>query len=131
MQVQLGMARILLTTVLYLAPFLWAARRWTLPFGSATVAFTAISFAQAGLEGFDVRLTIAAATVGGLVFDLLLRDRRPLPVVGAASAIAMWLSFFGLYSAEEVVRWGPTLWVGALVFAGVTGLASGVAARER
>ena len=125
------MARILLTTVLYVAPFLWAARRWTLPFGTATIAFTAISFAQSGLEGFDLRLTLLAATVGGLVFDLLFRNRRSLPVVGAASAVAMWLAFFGLLHVEETVRWNPTLWVGALVFAGVSGLASGVAVRER
>jgi hypothetical protein len=129
--VQVGMARVIVTTALYVAPLLWAARRWQLPFGTATIAFTAISFAQSGLEGFDVRLTILAATVGGLVFDLLLRDRRPLHLVGAVSAVAMWFAFFGLYDLEAAVRWGPSLWVGAVFFGGVTGLASGVAVRER
>jgi hypothetical protein len=129
--VQTGMARILVTTVLYIGPFLWAARRWSLPFGTATIAFTVISLAQSGLGGFDLGLTLLAATVGGLVLDVLLRDRRSLPLVGAASAVAMWLGYFGLLHVEETVRWSPTLWVGALVFAGVTGLACGVAVRER
>ena len=131
LQVQVGMAKILATTALFMTSFLWAARRWTLPFGSATVAFTAIAFAQSGLEGFDVRLAILAATFGGLVFDVLLREGQPLATVGASSAAAMWLSFFALYHVEAGVEWGPTLWLGAVVFAALTGFASGVAVRER
>lgn len=131
LEVLSGMAKILVTTALLCGVLLWAARRWRLPFGSATVAFTAIAFAQSGLEGFDVRWAILAATIGGLVFDALLRSRRPLPVVGATSACATWLSFFALYNAEAGVGWGPSLWVGAVVFATLTGFATGVAVRER
>ena len=129
--VQVGMATVLVSTALLVGAFLWAARRWRLPFGAATVAFTTIAIGQSGLEGFDVRLAVLAATIAGIVFDVLLRDGRPLPIVGAAAGLAMWTSFFALYDVEVGVGWGPSLWVGAIVFATLTGLVAGVAVRER
>jgi hypothetical protein len=131
LEVQVGMAKILVTTALLTGAFLWAGKRWRLPLGTATIAFTAIAFAQSGLEGFDLRLAILAAAIGGLVFDVLLRNRRPLPVVGAASAASMWVAFFALYHVEAGVGWGPSLWAGAVVFGALTGFATGVAVRER
>jgi hypothetical protein len=131
LRVATGMASVLVTTALFVGMLCWSARRWTLPFGTATVTFTAVAFGVAALDGFEVSLSVLAATLAGLVFDVLLRDGRSLHVVGAASGLALWSAFFALHHAEAGIGWGPSLWAGALVFATLTGLAAGVAVRER
>ena len=127
LKLQTGMATILVTTTLLSGAVLWAARRFTLPRGTATVMFTAVAVAQAGLEGFDLRFTILAATAAGLVADGLLAAGRSLPLVGAGTGLALAGSYFALLHAESQVGWGPSLWVGAIVFAGLTGYAVGLA----
>jgi hypothetical protein len=129
--VVVGMAQVIVTSALFVGAVLWTARRWTLPFGTATATFTSVSFALSGLGGFDVRLPVLGAVLGGLVLDVLLRDGRPYAVIGAASGAAMWAGVFAMLHAESGVGWGPSLWVGAIVFAGVSGLGAGVAVRER
>lgn len=126
-----GMATVVLSTVLVLIGILWIAARWRVPTGAATVSFTLVAFGLSGLEGFDTRLPILAGTAAGLAVDLLLARRRPLHEVGLAGGTVLWLAFFGLFHAETGVGWGPALWGGAVVFAGLSGLASGVAVRGR
>ena len=126
---QTAMATVILTTVMFIAAVLWTARRWPLPAGTATVMFTAVALGQAGLEGFDLRLTIVAAPVAGAIADALLRAERPFPLVGAASGAALWASYFALLHIEKGVQWGPSLWVGAIVFGALAGYGTGVALR--
>ncbi|HVM55618.1 MAG TPA: hypothetical protein VM262_20705 [Acidimicrobiales bacterium] len=129
--VETGMATVIVTTALFFTAILWTARRWRLPAGAATVGFTLVALGQSGLSGFDVRLPILAATAAGLVTDVLLRRGRSLAVVGLVGGTVLWVAFFALFHAETGVEWGPSLWVGAVVFGGLSGLASGVAVRER
>ena len=87
------------------------------------------------MTGFSL-LPLQLATLVGFTFTLfvlavLLRDDRPYAVIGAATGVAMWSGIFAMIHAESGVGWGPSLWVGAIVFAGVSGLAAGVAVRER
>lgn len=125
--VQVGVASLLLTTILFCGALLWPSARWTLPTGTATVMFTAVALAQSGLEGFDLRLPVLAATAAGVTADLLLRARRPLPVVGAATGAVLSSSFFALLHIEQTVRWSPDLWVGAIFFAALVGYGTGLA----
>lgn len=131
LRVGVGMATVIVTTLLFVGTLVWTARRWTLPPGAATVIFTSVAIGLAGLEGFDVRLSILAATAAGVTFDVLVRDGRALHVVGAASGATLWAAFFALHHAEVGVGWNPSLWAGAVVFAAISGLAAGVAVRER
>lgn len=126
-----AMATVIVSTLLFVTPILWAARRWRLPLGTATFTCTSVAIGLSGLEGFEVRLPILAATAAGLVIDELLRQERPLPIVGLAGGATLWASFFALLDLESGVGWGPTLWVGAIVFATLSGLASGAAVRAR
>ena len=124
---QTAMATVIVTSVLFCGALLWTARRWTLPFGTATATFTGVAVAQSGLEGFDLRLTILCAPIAGLVADVLLSRGRTLPLVGAATGAAFWASYFALLHAERGIEWGPSLWVGAIVFGALAGYGTGVA----
>lgn len=129
--VESAMATVIVTTVLFVGAIVWMARRWRLPAWSATVIFTAVAFGLSGLDGFEVRAPVLAATIAGLVVDAVLRSGRPLTMVGLAGGATLWSAFFALHHLETGVEWGPSLWVGAIVFAGLSGLAAGAAVRER
>jgi len=131
LRVAVGMASVIITTALLIGAMAWTARRWKLPMGTATIAFTLVAVGVASQSGYEVVLSILAGTIAGFAFDVLLRDGRSLPVVGAVSGALLWASFFALHHAEHGIGWSPSLWVGAIVFAGLTGLAMGVAVRER
>lgn len=126
-RVATGMATVIVTTAMFVGAMVWTARRWTMPFGTATVTFTVVAFGLSGLEGFDVVFSILAATVAGVVFDVLHRDRRPLPIIGAITGAVLFAAWFALHHAEEGVGWSPSLWAGAIVFAGLTGYGMGLA----
>lgn len=126
LDVQTGMAGLLVTTALFMGAVLWVARQWRLPMGAATTTFTAVAFGVAALDGFDVRLPILAATLAGLVVDWLLADERPLPIVGLGGGLVLCGSFLALQHAEGGVGWSPSLWSGAVVFATLVGYGAGV-----
>jgi hypothetical protein len=127
MTVHGSMAALLVTAALFCGALLWTARRWTLPFGAATVMFTAVAFGQSGLEGFDLKLPILAATAAGLVADTLLRAAKPLTLVGAATGATLTAAYFVLYHLEDTLGWSASLWAGAIVFSGLAGYAAGLA----
>lgn len=129
--VQHGMAMVLTSTALFTGALLWTARHWRLPAGAATVVFTAVALALSGLDGFDVRLPILAATAAGVVADGLLGQRRSFRVVGMATGGVLWTAYFALEHLERGVEWGPSLWSGAIVFAVMTGLAVGLTTSAR
>jgi hypothetical protein len=122
-----GMATVIVTTAMFLGSTLWAARRWRLPVGAATATYSAVAFGVAALNGFDVRLSILAGTAAGIVVDALLANRRPLPIIGLVGGFTLFAAFFGLHHIEHGVAWGPSLWVGAIVFAALTGYGIGLA----
>jgi hypothetical protein len=123
--VVIGMASLLVATTLFIGSVLWTARRWRLPFGTATVTFTSVAFAVCALDGFDVRLPILAGTIAGIVVDLLLTDGRPLSQVGLAGGFVLSAAFLALQHAEGGVGWGPSLWGGAIVFSALAGYGVG------
>lgn len=118
--------RMAVTTVVLLAPLLLLARRWRIPFGTATILFTAsgtISGALTGLRNVSTLLTIVAA---GLVVDLLARWLRPNAsrrdaywLFGALAPLCIWTLYLAVASA--VMGRLPAvaeLWTGApIVFA--------------
>lgn len=131
LEVQHGMAMVLTSTALFTGALLWTARHWRLPAGAATVVFTGVALGLSGLDGFDVRLPILAATAAGLVADVLLGRRHSFRVVGMATGGVLWAGYFALDHLERGVEWGPSLWSGAIVFAVMTGLAVGLATSAR
>ena len=120
--VAIGMATVVVSSVLFVgAALLLAAREATLP-GTATIGLTAVAVGQSGLEGWPEPLTILAATAAGVVIDVLVARGAPMRVIGIAGGATLWAALFGLLHVDVGVAWSPSLWTGAVVFAGMAGL---------
>lgn len=127
-------ASVVISNLILLAPLLLLARRWHMPFGTATVIYTVailMAGAQTGLENLSTLLGIVLA---GLVIDLVALPLRP----SATRRYAYW-AYAGLAS---LITWGlyvgiasaaagrlpavPELWTGVPIVAALIGLAAGV-----
>ena len=123
----LGMTGIVVQTTLLMGGVLFLLRRWTLPFGAVMLIFTiAIGLLSAAHE--QVRF-IPAALAGGLVADLLLvwlrsttGRRGALRVFAFAAPVVLFTLYFATLAATERLSWPPSLWIGAILEAGVVGL---------
>jgi len=123
-----GVARILATNVILLAPLLLALRRWHLPFGSATFLMVVVSASMSALSTFDLGATIAASLVGGLAFDIIIATTRPdaSRTTGYRAAavfvpLAMWGSYFAILAIVYSVMWPFDLLLGTIGLAAITG----------
>ena len=118
-----GMSAVLVTSALFLGTaLLLAGRERALVPGTITVGFTLVALAQAGLEGWDQVALVPAATLAGVVIDVLLGRGASLRMIGAVGGVVLWSGLFGLVHADAGVEWSESLWSGAVVFAGMTGL---------
>lgn len=128
-----GIASILVTTVIYLAPVLLALRRWRPPFGSVTILWTAVTVAVAGIDAFRWWPLAPAAPAAGLVVDVLIRRLDPSPArpwafraVAAIAPVTLWLAFFAVYQTAYGVGWKPELWAGVTTLSALVGLGTSV-----
>jgi hypothetical protein len=124
-----GVARVLVTGLILLAPLLLALKRWLLPFGSATFLFVAVATAMCALSQFALGGAIVAAAAGGLAADLLIRWLRPggerlfgLRLVAGLTPIALWASYFLALRAIHGITWPLDLWIGTTLLAAVVGI---------
>ena len=124
-----GLAAILVTTVILIAPTLLLIRRWQLPRGSLTLLLGVVVAMDSALLGFEMAETIAAGVVAGLVGDLLAQALQPtwspatvLRIVGFTVPIVLWLTYFAVLATFYSVGWSAELWSGATVMAGLAGL---------
>ena len=127
---ELGVAGFLMTSIVFVAPLLLMARRWRLPFGSATFLMTIIAVGMSGLEGFDGGETIMAAGIGGLTADVILRKLvvGPSPVCGLRVMAAVvpavtWTVYFGIVAAFWGLGWVVEFWSGTIVLSALVGFA--------
>ena len=123
-------AKVLITNIILLAPIFMTLRRWRLPFGSVTAMWTIVAALMAALSEFRLGGTIAAAAIGGLVADVLLRRLEPsaerpgaVRVFGALTPIALWTSYFAALALFHGIRWPADLWLGVVGVAALNGLA--------
>jgi hypothetical protein len=121
-------ARIIVTSLLLIAPVLLALRRWRLPFGSVTFLFTSVAVMMTGLAEFRLGWTILAAAAGGAVADVLIRALDPSParpvtyrVLAVLTPIALWVVYFIILSRAYDIHWPTDLWLGVTGLAGLTG----------
>jgi len=70
-------ARMVITTVVLLAPLLLLARRWSLPRGAATLTYATVALVSSMLTGFDNPEILLAAVAAGFVIDVLAAWLRP------------------------------------------------------
>lgn len=128
-----GIASILVTTAIYVAPVLLVLRRWRPPFGSVTILWTAVTIAIAGIDAFRWWPLVLAAPAAGVFADVLIRRLNPSPArpwafraTAALVPIALWLAFFAVYQAVYGVGWRPELWAGATTMSALVGLGASV-----
>ncbi len=118
-----GVMGILISTTVMMAAVLVPARRWRMPFGSMTVALTVVNLLMA--VGFDDQLTaLPAAIVAGIVGDLMTNAGLPRRLVAGVVPAVLWSGYFLLVGRlAPGLLWPPEIWMGAIVFAVLVGLA--------
>ncbi len=127
-------ARMVVTTIVLLAPLLLLARRWTLPTGAATVVALPAVLLSTLLAEFENLSTTLGALVAALLVDVLARVLRPTAArrtqywaFAAAAAFVTWALFVGAAAATAGrLPAVPELWSGAPVVAALVGWALAV-----
>ncbi|MGH9278287.1 MAG: hypothetical protein ACRD12_09290, partial [Acidimicrobiales bacterium] len=129
----IGLAALLITNVLYMAPLLLVLRRWRPPFGTATVLLASMTTLIVAVDGFERWFLVLATLPGGLAADVLVRRLTPAAerpwtprIVAAAASFVLWSAFFAVYQVVDGVGWTAELWVGAIVMATLSSLALGL-----
>jgi hypothetical protein len=124
-----GVAGVLVTNLVLLAPVLLLARRWRLPFGTVTLIATTGALLVTALREFTLGALVPAMLAGGLASDLLVARLRPAPHrPGAFRAVAtvvpllLWGAWLATYALAYGVAWRPELWAGVVVMAMLSGL---------
>lgn len=122
-----AVARVLATTVILFAPLLLALRRWHLPFGSATFLIVAVWLSMSALTTFDLGATIAAAFVGGLLFDAVIAVTRPdatrtlgYRLSALLVPFVMWSAYFAILWTVYDVKWPLDLVLGTIGLAAIS-----------
>jgi len=119
---------VLVTNLVFLAPMLLTLRRWQPPFGAVTITFGAVGVLNSLLTEMALAGVVAAALAGGLAADLVVNRWPPGPdhpghlrLVAVAAPLAYWLAYFAVLAAGYHQSWHPSLWLGALVMAVLSG----------
>lgn len=96
---------ILFTNLLLVAPLLFLARRWRLPFGAATLLCTALAGLSGAINAFENLSTVVTFIVVGIAIDLLAAWIRPAADrryafwgFGAAASFVTWALYFAIAS---------------------------------
>lgn len=98
-------ARIVLTTLVLLAPLLLLARRWHLPAGATTLVYAIAALISGTLTGFENLEITLAVLVAGVGVDVLAQVLRPtgarrtaFRAFGAAAPLLTWAVYLGVSS---------------------------------
>lgn len=111
-----GVASILVTNLLLMAPTVFVLRRWDPPAGTFLLFFTVFGILMTGLEGFRTIDLVPAPIVGALVLEAARRVLDLVFAVALASA-AMWSTYFVVLHLTGGMKWPVELWAGSIVLA--------------
>jgi hypothetical protein len=124
-----GVASVLVTNLIVVAPVLLLARRWRLPFGAVTLLAGAGAVGLTSLREFVLGALVPAMVAGGLAADLVVARLRPRPdrpgafrAAGALVPVVLWGAWMGVYALAYGIAWPPELWAGILGMASLGGL---------
>lgn len=125
-----GVASILMTTVLLVVPALLLRGRWRPPAGSYTLFFGVLVTMFVALDEFGQAPLLLAGVAAGLAADALVKRDAPMWALGAAIPAVLWTAYFALYQLFYGVEWTAELWAGVTVLSALIGAGIGFAARE-
>ena len=124
-----GLASVLVTNLIVVAPVLLLARRWRLPFGTVALIATTGAAGLTSLREFALGALVPAMLAGGLAADLLLARLRPGPdrpgafrAVAVLAPLLLWGAWMATYALAYGTVWPPELWAGVLGMACLGGL---------
>ncbi len=123
-------ARVVITTVVLLAPLLLLARRWSLPAGTATLVYAFAALISATLTGFENTEITSGAVVAGVLVDVLARALQPAGARRGAFWAFAFAAPFVTWTVYLVVAsgWAGRLpavtefWTGLPIVAGLVGV---------
>jgi len=125
------------TNLVLLLPLLALARRWTLPFGTATIIYAAAAILSAAITGFDNGALLIGVLAAGVCVDLLARWLRPGPqdpirfrAFAAAAPLITWAVYIAtayltsppVYNPDGTVQAMPEVYLGAPIVQALLGL---------
>jgi hypothetical protein len=124
-----GVASVLATNLILLAPLLLLVRRWRPPFGTATTIYGAVGVLMGAVDAYHLPAMVAAAVSAGLAVDLLLRPLAPSAgrprrfwAAGAAVPLATWSVYFAAVAVTHGIGWSAELWTGTITWSCLLGL---------
>jgi hypothetical protein len=125
-----GIASVLATNLILLAPVLLLLRRWRPPFGTATLLFATVAVLTTAIQEFTHGVLVLAALAGGLAADWTIAWSsraagrvRAHRLVATVTPVALWASYFLVLQLTDGIAWPAELWTGSIIFAGLSGLA--------
>jgi hypothetical protein len=125
-----ALGAIFVTTIVFVVPALFVARRWRTPPGTFLFLYTFLMLLQTGLNEFEQWPLIAVGLVVGALVDVLIQGDQPGWLLGAAIPLAAWSIYFLIFELQHEVGWSPELWAGVtLTSALVGGLIGSLASR--
>jgi hypothetical protein len=116
-----GIASILVTTVLLVGPMVMALNRWRTPAHTFTILFGAVAVLLTGLDSFRYAALAVPAVIAGVVADLLVARGAGSRVVASVAPLVLWTGFFATQAITWRVMWPVNVWVGSIALATLTG----------
>jgi hypothetical protein len=122
---------LILTNLAMLLPLLILARRWHLPFGTATVLYTVFGVQAEAVRALSTPMVFVTVVLCGLGVDLLARWLRPGPsrqrrfwAFGGLAPVVTWAVYFAVsFITVGTVPSVVEFWTGMPIVAGLLGLA--------
>ena len=125
----LGIASLLVTTVVLVVGVQLLLRRWPAPPDGTFTLMLGLSVALlVALDEFSQPSFLVLGFLAGLGADAAVK-RAPVWSVGAVAVLVLWTGYFGLSAAfEGGIAWTAELWTGTTVLAALVALAIGLLA---
>jgi hypothetical protein len=127
---QHGVASVLVTNLLLVAPVLLLLRHWRPPFWSATLLFTTVTALTTATQELAHGELVLAALAGGLAADWAIAwsgrtasNTSADRLVATVTPLALWAAYFLVLELRDGIAWPAELWTGSIVFASLSGLA--------
>ncbi len=124
-----GLADILITNAILLAPVLLLLRRWQIPFGTVTFLWTLNTVLMGALQFYPVVDPIVIALLSGLIADGLIQILKPWPsrlaafrAVAVSLPLILWTMHFVAAQLRWGLGWSLELTAGITVMAALSGL---------
>lgn len=130
-----GVASTLVTTAVLFSAARLLLAAGPVPTGALVVLFGTVALLVSAAFDEDAE-GVAAAVVGGLVLELVLRvprvargrERWQTPACFAVAAATLWLTYMGLLSVGDGVDWQAEIWSGTAALNALAAMAFGLGA---